>query len=111
MTTTDKIAALHVIKIEAVEGCNCPPDRPWYRCRCADAMVTTYHVLPMNWRDVINEGEPIEDLPSITHTAEVIKRHPGAQIIYLGGNQKLWGGGAWGETHFELASKRAKGEG
>ena len=106
--TNEEIKALQVCTIEAVDGCTCDQSVRWFNCHCPNAMVTSYKALPLNWRDVLEEGDRPDGMPTVEAVAEVLKTNPGAQVIYFGGDTKLYGGGANGETHFELSCEMAR---
>lgn len=98
---------LQLAKIKAVEGCECPSSVRWFNCRCPGATVTEYDALVFNYLDVLEGGCSPDPGPTVEAVAEVIRLHPGATLVYFGGNQPIYGGGAMGETHYQLAKKMA----
>lgn len=108
--TNTKIANLlasnAACKVKAVYGCECPKGSKWWNCRCK-VTIHAYNVLPLNWQDVITEGAVPDYCPCIEGVGDILRNHPDAVIQYEGGDQRIYGAGAWGETHWGLVEKHA----
>jgi len=104
MTTTTEILTAEIV---AIQGCACPDSVRWFNCPCS-ATEKYYNALPINWRDVLSDGDEPDDMPAIEAVADIIKANPGCKFRYLGGNCRILGGGHDG-VHIELAREMAKG--
>jgi len=71
-------------------------------------MVTEYRALPLNWMDVLEEGVAPDLMPTVEAVAEVLKLHPDGKVIYVTPDAPIYGKGAMGEPHFELAKRMAR---
>lgn len=71
-----------------------------------------YNTLPQDIQDIIDgivDPTPGRwDEPHIDAVASLINKHPNGEFSYWGKNDRYHGGGAHGETHWELAQQRAK---
>lgn len=104
----DRIKSLQTIKITAIEGCVCAPSVAWFNCPCL-AYAYDYFVLPLNWEEVLADGDQPDPCPAVSEVAEVINLHPTAKFLYMGSREKIYGGeGEWGATLHQRAVAMAQ---
>ena len=100
-----------VVKVRVFpKGLDIPKNKRWFDAPMSQINEgIIFMCLPMNIEDILcKRVDSSNGAPHIDGVATLINQYPKATFVYEGINDKIWGGGAHGETHWELAQQRAK---